>query len=89
MLSTLFISAFSILYLFIYIKKIFIYLAVLGLFCSMWDPQLWRVGSSSLTGTEPGALTLEVQNPSHWTTKDVPAYFILNYSCGTSNIPAI
>lgn len=63
--------------------------AACGLLSCGMRTQLWHVGSSSLTGTEPGALTLEVQNPSHWTTKDVPAYFILNYSCGTSNIPAI
>ena len=50
----------------------FIYLAVLGLSCSMWDlvPRL---------GVEPQALALGAQNLSCWTTREVlrSLYFVL------------
>ena len=52
-------------------KKIFlmfIYLAVLGLRCNMWD--LVR-----LPGIKPGLPALGARSLSHWTTRDVPEIF--------------
>ena len=53
--------------------KIFIYLAVAGLSCSMWDlvPR---------PGVEPGPPALETQSLDHWTSKEVqpsPQFFIV------------
>ena len=42
-------SAHCLYFLSFFKKLIFIYLAALGLSCSMWDLYLWHVGSSSLT----------------------------------------
>ena len=44
---------------------LFIYLAALGLSCSMWDLAPWP-------GIEPGPPALGAQSLSHWTTREVP-----------------
>ena len=48
--------------------KYFIYLAVPGLRCSMWDlvPQ---------PGIKPGPPALGAESLSHWTTREVPANY--------------
>ena len=51
----------------LHFKKIFIfvYLAVLGLSCGMWDLALWP-------GIELGPPALRAWSPSHWTIREVP-----------------
>ena len=44
---------------------LFIYLAALGLGCSMWDLVPWP-------GNEPGSPELGAHSLSHWTTREVP-----------------
>ena len=56
--STLFIFCFSTL-------KKFIYLAVPGVSCGMWDLVPWL-------GIEPGLPALGAWSPSHWTARQVP-----------------
>ena len=46
---------------------IFIYLAILGLSCGMWDLVPWP-------DTEPGPPALEAWSLSHWTTRGVPTH---------------
>ena len=50
---------------------IFIYLAVLGLSCGMWDPVPW-------SGVEPRPPALGARSLSHWTAREVPAVFFIN-----------
>ena len=52
-----------------------IYLAVLGLSCGMWDLVSWYPDSE--IGPRPP--TLGAQNPSHWTTREVPRNLIFMY----------
>ena len=65
------------LYSFYFFFKVFIYLTVLGLSCSVWDPQVWHVGFSS--PTENQTITpfpaLGAQSLSHWTTREIPSPF--------------
>ena len=49
-----------------------IYLAVLGLSCSMWDLVPWPE-----IKLKPSALG--AQSPSHWTTRGVPGFFLLTF----------
>ena len=44
---------------------IFIYLAVLGLSCGMWEPVPWP-------GIKPRPLALAVWSLNHWTTREIP-----------------
>jgi len=46
---------------------IFIYLAVLGLSCSMWDLVPWP-------GIKPKPPALGAQSPSYWTSREVPLF---------------
>ena len=46
---------------------LFIYLAMIGLSCSMWDLVLWP-------GIKPEPPALGAWSFSHWTTRDVPDY---------------
>ena len=55
------------------ILKIFIYLAVLGLSCSMWDLVPWP-------GMEPKPPALGAQSLSYWTTREVPDFWCLEIS---------
>ena len=48
-----------------FLKKIFIFLAALGLSCSMWDLVPWP-------GIESRPPALGAQSLSHWTTREVP-----------------
>ena len=69
---------------FFFFVKIFIYLAVPGLNCSMQDLLLQHVRSSSLTRDWTQAPALGAQSLSHWTTKEVPhLYFCQIFSLGT------
>ena len=49
---------------------LFIYLAALGLSCSMWDLAPWP-------GIKPGPPALGAQSLSHWTTREVPPSWFL------------
>ena len=60
-------------------KKVFIYLAALGLSCSMWDIWLSYVGPSSLTRNQSRPLALGAWNLSHWTNREVPSLSLLNH----------
>ena len=55
------------------ILKIFIYLAVLGLSCSMWYLIPWP-------GMEPKPPALGAQSLSYWTTREVPDFWCLEIS---------
>ena len=55
------------------ILKILIYLAVLGLSCSMWDLVPWP-------GMEPKPPALGAQSLSYWTTREVPEFWCLEIS---------
>ena len=48
---------------------LFIYLAVPGLSCVMWD-------LVPGPGIQPGPPALEEQSLSHWTTREVPVFYI-------------
>ena len=48
---------------------LFIYLAVPGLSCVMWD-------LVPGPGIQPGSPALEEQSLSHWTTREVPIFYI-------------
>ena len=50
---------------FFFFYLMFIYLAALGLSCSIWDLVPW-------SGIKPRPSALGVQSLSHWTTKEVP-----------------
>ena len=52
---------------FIFFLNFFIYLAALGLSCSMWD-------LAPGPGVEPGPPSLGAQSLSHWTTREVPPF---------------
>ena len=68
---------------------VFIYLAALGLSCSMWD--LFSCGMRTLSWgmwdlvpwprLEPGPPALGAQSLSHWTTREVLSLFILVCVC--------
>lgn len=57
-----------------YYFKIFNYLAVPDLGCSMWDlpSSLWHVESSSLTRDQTWAPCVGSRVLSHWTARQVP-----------------
>ena len=50
--------------LFFFFCNLFIYLAVLGLTCSMWDLVPWP-------GIKPGSPASGAPSLSHWTTKEI------------------
>ena len=52
-----------------FLKYLFIYLAVLSLSCSMWDPVPW-------SGIELRSPTMGVPGLSHWTTREAPFFEI-------------
>ena len=54
---------------------IFIYLAAVGFSCSMWDPQLQHVGSSSVTTDQTQSPAVGAWSFSHLTTKESPRLF--------------
>ena len=60
------------------------YSTVLGLSCDIWDlPSLLRhVRSSSLAKMEPGPPALGVWSLSHWTSRDIPAFWFYWLSGG-------
>ena len=62
------IRTFSFIFLILFQKKLFIYLVVLSLSCSMWDLVLWP-------GIELLPPAMRVQSLSHWTTREVPLIF--------------
>ena len=55
---------------------IFIYLAVLGLSCSMWTLRCSIWGLVPLWGIKPRPPALGVWSLSHWTTREVPSLFL-------------
>ena len=68
---------------FFFFFKIFIYLAVPGLDCSMQDLLLQHVRSGSLTRDWTQAPALGAQSLRHWTTREVPhLYFWQIFSLG-------
>ena len=56
---------------FFFFNVYFIYLAVLGLSCNMWDLVPWP-------GIKPGPPALGARSLSHWTARDIPNNMILN-----------
>ena len=63
------IRTFSFIFLILFQKKLFIYLVVLSLSCSMWDLVPWPE-------IEPRPRALEAWSLSYWTTREVPSYLI-------------
>ena len=57
---------------------IFVYLAVLGFSCSMWDIWLSHVASSSLTRDGTQAPALEAQSLNCWITREVPVSLLFD-----------
>ena len=56
----------------LFLKYLFIYLAVLGVSCGTWDPALWA-------GIKPRPPALRAWSLSHWTTREVPVSFFSIY----------